>query len=775
MNDQRLSLFATPFADAGADHRIPGRLEVRAIATAVRAAGDPDAEVLIYGDIGETWYGESVSAQQVVQQLQGLEATHILVRINSYGGSVTDGIAIYNALRGHGAQITARVEGIAASIASLIAMAGDEVEMFSNTLLMVHAPWTIAIGNSAEMRQMADVLDTYAKAMSTSYARKTGESVDQVMQLLTDGTDHWFTAAEAVEKGYADSLADEPTEADEATQARLAPIFNGLSRYRGAPQPAAAGTGLHRYKLPPLANSRPKTAAAAANHKESRMNWKAIAKALRLQLAADADEAAVRAAVVAKLNLNATASDDDIAAALTLQSQNAGAAAEQPQANGLTRTQEVDQMFAHAERVRPADAALQTMRATALIDRERPLAEVRAELLAALGNNATPTGGRHVAVDAGEDARDKRRAAMSQATLARIGIGKLDGQNEFRGSSLLDLAEASLIEAGVKTARLSKKEIAEAALGRGKHVRAAGGGAPLTTSDFPEMLERTVERIVLTGFTSQPSTWQTYARQGDVSDYREYKRMVPAVIGTLEGVNEAGEYKNKSLPDLQGNPVKATRHGNIIAVTPELLVNDDIGYIQGLADGLGRTGNRTIERAVYALLNSNPVLKDGFALFSAQHGNLAAPGTYPSVVSMDAARTAMMLQTAPGDVADEYLDIVPKILLAHVGISGAARVVITSQYDPDAPNKLQRGNAVYNMVETVVPTPRLPLLAWYLFADPNVAPVIEVVFLNGQREPEIAQDEDFRTSGIAWKVELPFGVGAIDFRGGYKNPGAAAP
>ena len=760
------------FADSSSGRQIPPQLLVRSLARPPQGSDAPDAEVLIYGDIGETWYGESVTAQRVVEQLQGLQAAHILVRINSYGGSVTDGLAIYNALRGHGAKITCRVEGIAASIASLIAMAGDQVEMFGNTLMMIHAPWTIAMGNSAEMRQMADVLDTYAKAMSTSYARKTGKPLEDITALLTDGRDHWYTAAEAVAEKFADTVSDEPNEQDEATQARLEPIFLALSRYRGAPQPAAAGTGLHRYKLPPLAAPRPKPAAAAASSKESHMKWFAIAQALGLQLAAGADEAAARAAVVSKLALSASATDDEIAAALVARSQASGTGVEQPQANGLTRTQEVEQMFAQAERVRPNDAGLRLMQATALINRERPVAEIRAELLAAMANGAQSVAGQHVAVEPGEDAKDKRRAAMSQAVLARVGIGKPDAANEFRGSSLLDLAESCLVEAGVKTTRMNKKEIAEAALGKGKHVRGAGGGAPHTTSDFPEMLERSIERMVLTGFTSQPSTWETFSRLGDVSDFREYKRMVPAVIGTLEEVNEAGEYKNMKLPDLAGNPIKAKRHGNIIAVTPELLINDDIGYIQSLADGLGRTGNRTIERAVYALLNSNPVLKDGNALFSAAHGNLANPGTAIGVETLDAARTAMMLQKAPGEVNDEYLDIVPKILLAHVGIAGKARVVVTSQYDPDAENKLQRGNMVYNMVEQIVPTPRLPQLAWYLFADPNVAPVIEVVFLNGQREPEITQDEDFRTSGLAWKVELPFGVGAIDFRGGYKNPGA---
>jgi hypothetical protein len=100
------------------------------------------------------------------------------------------------------------------------------------------------------------------------------------------------------------------------------------------------------------------------------------------------------------------------------------------------------------------------------------------------------------------------------------------------------------------------------------------------------------------------------------------------------------------------------------------------------------------------------------------------------------------------------------------------RVIIGSTFDPDANNKLQRQNMVVNLVKTIVGTPRVATGGWYTFADPNVAPVIEVVFLDGQREPILMQEDEFSTGGLAWRIELPFGVGAIDYRGGYYNPGS---
>ncbi len=198
---------------------------IRASARDVRAA-----EVLIFGDIGESWWGESITAASFVRELAQLDVDDITVRINSHGGSVSDGIAIYNALRRHKARVTTSIEGVAASIASLIAMAGDTVEMAENALLMVHAPWGYSAGNAVDMREFADLLDAWSQAMATSYAAKTGRDASEMLGLLTDGQDHWYTAAEAKAEKFIDSVV-----AAVPVAAAL-----DLSRYRALPAAAAA-------------------------------------------------------------------------------------------------------------------------------------------------------------------------------------------------------------------------------------------------------------------------------------------------------------------------------------------------------------------------------------------------------------------------------------------------------------------------------------------------------------------------------------------------------
>lgn len=177
--------------------------EIRAAAT---GGNQNETELLIYGDIGDSWDEESVTAAQLVRDLQAVESEYLTVRINSYGGSVSDGLAIYNAIKRHPAATTVSIDGVAVSIASLIAMAGDTVEIADNALMMIHAPWSVVLGNATEMRKSADMLDKFAQAMSSAYETKSGQSHDTVMAWLTSGEDHWLTAAEASELGLADVI-----------------------------------------------------------------------------------------------------------------------------------------------------------------------------------------------------------------------------------------------------------------------------------------------------------------------------------------------------------------------------------------------------------------------------------------------------------------------------------------------------------------------------------------------------------------------------------------
>lgn len=165
---------------------------------------DDNAELYIYGDIvsdGWKWFESDVSANDIVNKLQSLTAKSIDVYINSYGGEVAQGIAIYNALKRHKAKVTTYVDGFACSIASVIAMAGDVRKMYDNSLLMIHNAWTVAQGNVAELEKAAEDLKVINSAVIKAYSDVVNISEAELTAMLD--AESWITAEKAVEMGFA--------------------------------------------------------------------------------------------------------------------------------------------------------------------------------------------------------------------------------------------------------------------------------------------------------------------------------------------------------------------------------------------------------------------------------------------------------------------------------------------------------------------------------------------------------------------------------------------
>jgi ATP-dependent Clp endopeptidase proteolytic subunit ClpP len=183
------------------------------------------AEIVIYDEIGA--FG--IPAKAFLDELKALgPIAELTVRINSPGGSVFDGVAIYNALKRHDAAITVWIDGIAASIASMIAMAGDEIVMPENAMLMLHDPAGFVMGTAADMRAMAEALDRMKAGMVAAYRDKSGRDEPEIEALMRE--ESWLSAEEAVALGLADRV-EQPV--------RMAARFD-LSRFRNAPPQLAA-------------------------------------------------------------------------------------------------------------------------------------------------------------------------------------------------------------------------------------------------------------------------------------------------------------------------------------------------------------------------------------------------------------------------------------------------------------------------------------------------------------------------------------------------------
>lgn len=221
-----------------ARNRGRGQFEIKS------ATDGKEATVYLYDAIVATdeeadWYG-GVSAQSFVKQLAGLDAETIHLRINSPGGSVFAGRAMETALRQHSAKVIVHVDGLAASAASFVALAGDEIEMAQGAFFMIHKAWTLAWGNGNDLRKQADLLDKVDGSLVKTYHARTRLPESELAEMMAAET--WLDADEAVAKGFADRVAE-----GSAAQNRW-----DLSAYQNAPSAPIADN-----QPPPAAKGEP--------------------------------------------------------------------------------------------------------------------------------------------------------------------------------------------------------------------------------------------------------------------------------------------------------------------------------------------------------------------------------------------------------------------------------------------------------------------------------------------------------------------------------------
>ena len=182
----------------------------------IRAAARGVAEIMLYDDIG-AW---GISARQFARDLAALgDVSQINLRIHSGGGDVMDGTAMYNILRGHSARVEVYIDGMAASMASVVAMAGDVIYMPANATMMVHKPWGGQVGDADDMREYADLLDKVEGTLIQAYARKTGKSAEEIAAMLKKTT--WMDGNEAVAAGFADQVLEPLKAAAQLSSKRL--------------------------------------------------------------------------------------------------------------------------------------------------------------------------------------------------------------------------------------------------------------------------------------------------------------------------------------------------------------------------------------------------------------------------------------------------------------------------------------------------------------------------------------------------------------------------
>jgi len=665
------------------------------------------AEIFVYGDIGESWHEETTSAANFVRELNALDVDAITVRINSMGGSVPDGISIFNSMRRHRATITTTVDGMALSIASLIFMGGDVREMAENSVLMAHAPWTFAAGNATQLREMADQLDTWAGAMAQSYATEGGMSVEDARALLTDGKDHYFDAAQALAAGFStQTVAAMPI----AASARL-----DLSRFKNLP-PAAQAFAAPQQTQPAAPAATPAAPAASPLETAPMTTTVTTPDAAAITAQALAADKARRESIRAKLTPLASKLPADAFASLVRECEDDTACTPQAAAD---------------------------------------------KLLAALAAQASPIQGGVVTV---QDEGDKRRDAIVSALMVRAGVAtpeqkKHINANPYRAMRLTEVARASLQRAGIRTDGMDQMGMVAAAF-----TQSTSDFPVLLENTMNKTLQAayavaadTWSRFCARGSVSDFRANNRYrvgslANLGVVNELAEFPNMtIPDGEKSAITANTKGGIINLSRQAVVNDDLGAF-----------------VGLAAALGRAARRTIEADVYATLALNSGAGPTMLDGNPLFHSSRNNITVAAAL-SVEAIELDRVAMASQRDVG--GNDFLDLRPQVLLVPIALGARAREINGAEYNDESNKNQRRPNVVRGLFDDIVDTPRLTGTRRYLFADPSAAPALEVAFLDGNDTPFLEMENGFTVDGARWKVRLDYGVAGIDGRGAIMNAG----
>ena len=387
-----------------------------------------------------------------------------------------------------------------------------------------------------------------------------------------------------------------------------------------------------------------------------------------------------------------------------------------------------------------------------------------------------------VRIEAGASGDEKFARAVESALLSRSKVDEIErakklgargfenvdlaNGSEFRGMTMRELARECLERKGVKTRGMDPTKLVGTAL-----THRSGGYAAI--SDFPVMLENVMNKGLLAAFAVTPDTWSRFCKIEDVQDFRDAHRYRTGSLNSLDSLSENGEFLRKSIPDAAKLSINVATKGNIIGISRQLIINDDMNGLADLMSKLGRAARLSVEEDVYALLAQNsglgPTQSDTNPFFHDATRSNVSTGAALSVAALDADRVKLaQMMDAEGN---EYLDLRPAVLLVPLGLGGAARVLNASAYDHDG-SKLQQPNKVQGLFQDIIDTPRLSGTRRYVFASPSVAPAIVVAFLNGQREPVLESQRGWDVDGTEMKVRYDYKAQMFDPKGAITNAGA---
>ncbi|MET4684884.1 prohead protease/major capsid protein fusion protein [Brevundimonas faecalis] len=400
-------------------------------------------------------------------------------------------------------------------------------------------------------------------------------------------------------------------------------------------------------------------------------------------------------------------------------------------------------------------AGLDRSWADAQIDAESDIGAARAAAFEAMAARSAPAAGIRAHVGASHEDPTVIAERQAEALAQRMGGAEAsEAARPYIGLGFTDYARQALVRAGERVDNLS----ADAILTR----------AMQTTSDFPLLLEQGGNRVLSTAYAAAESPLKAIAVRREVSDLRDVTVAKLGEGSGLEKVSEAGEITYGSFGE-GAESYKVETFGKLFNLSRKLLLNDQFGAFGDVMRQMGQLAAAAEASALVGMLaagaGAGPAMSDGKRLFHADHGNLAATGAAPSIATLSDARLALRSQKGLDGVTP--VGVTPTYFVVGPALETVAEQLLATL----AATKSADVNPFSGTLQLIV-EPRITGLDWYIFGDKANAPVLEMAYLAGASGPQILSRDGWNTLGREYRVTLDLGVGATDWRGAYRNPGA---
>lgn len=396
--------------------------------------------------------------------------------------------------------------------------------------------------------------------------------------------------------------------------------------------------------------------------------------------------------------------------------------------------------------------------AKSCISGDTPLVSVREKILEALAAKAPTTS----SVSVGAEHSDKQREALEAGILMRVAPDRYkadENGSRYRGRSLVEMARVYMEEQGLKLDGYSHLQIAQLALTG----RTAMGGM-MTTGDMPLILGNTIARRLRDEYAEMAPTWTQFCKRGTAMDFKEMTIVSLAGDVAFKDVPESGEYTSGSLMEAS-EKYKIGKSGRIISLSFEMMVNDDLGAFGRIPQMIASAARAKEANTIYGILNNNPNMGDGKALFSSDHSNLATTAGIPSETTLSAACEALFAQT---NLAGDPINVKPKFL-----IHGPKNMVTVKKMLSSDMLAAKSGDInVFKGEFVPVLDQHITDKRWFLLSEPAMCDTIEYAYLDGMEGVTTETQYGFEVDGVSVKARMIFGAKAIDYRGMYKNAGA---